>query len=324
MTSQGAALVPSAARVGAIEQPPLMTRVPPPSPAESLFTPESTGGGPDPSLPASTPPPPVHLFVFALHTGVPAGQSELFTHSTHDPPEHTLPPGLPAQSPLLLQGSQVFPDPQTGAGFEHPELLSHWHVWVEGLQVSVPQSELEMHCTHAPVAVSQRAPPQSVLEVHLRQVSEVSSQNGVDAGQSVPTTHSAQVNVTVSQAGVAPVHALVFDESHSTHCPRSKPSVPHRPFGAVQSPALHPRQLLVASSQNGVDAPQSPSPRQPTQCPNAGLVMSASHRGIVPLHAAAPVVVQGVHEGGAGVVASHRGATPMQAPLAFDQMGCTP
>jgi len=79
------------------------------------------------SLPASGALPATHSCALGLQTGFPVGQSESLTHSTHEPPAHTLPAALPAQSPLLLQGPQLPVDPQMGLGLWHWESLVQMH-----------------------------------------------------------------------------------------------------------------------------------------------------------------------------------------------------
>lgn len=189
---------PEFGECGAIAQPPLLPVVVPPSepPESGFFTPESVGGPPE-SVPASSPLPATHLFVFLLHTGVGAEQLVSDVHSTHDPPEQALPAGLPLQSPSFLHASQVLPEPQTGVGFLHSELPVHWHVWVVVSHVSDPQSELFRHPTHAPDDVSQTSGEQSELDAHARQVCVPVSQIGVVPEQSVLRTQPTQMALNV-------------------------------------------------------------------------------------------------------------------------------
>jgi hypothetical protein len=190
---------PSSPRVGAAAQPPVMTELLPPEPPASFLPgPESAGGGGvEPSGPASRSP--TQVFVAVWHTGVGVVQSELVTHCTHEPAEQALPEELPAQSPSFLQPMQVFPEPQTGVGFAHWVLVSHWHVSVSVLQLEDAQSESCKHPTHAPVLVSQTPPPQASLDLQALQVSESTSQTGVSPAQSMSATHATHWKLSVLQ-----------------------------------------------------------------------------------------------------------------------------
>jgi hypothetical protein len=179
----------------AMAQPPLLPAGLEPASGRASGAGGAASGGPPESVPASLPPDPaLHLLVLVSHTGLLEGQSVLFSHSTHEPFEHTSPPGLPAQSPLLVQASHV-PDPHTGLGFLHCDALSHLQVCVAMSHDSDPQSAFVTHCTHAPVDVSQTPVVHSPLE-HARHVREAPSQMGLSPEQFMSLTQPTHVNVS--------------------------------------------------------------------------------------------------------------------------------
>jgi hypothetical protein len=159
--------------------------LPPPPPPSPFFGPESPCPA---SLPASGGAlPGLHLCDFGSQTGLSAGQSELVSHSTHEPFEHAVPAAFPAQSLLLLHGSQLPDDPQNGDGFWHCESLVQMHLW-SGPHVSEPQSRFPTHWTQAPLAVSHTSGEQSESAWHGPQVSDM-LQTGLSPEQVELSTH---------------------------------------------------------------------------------------------------------------------------------------
>lgn len=99
---------------------------------------------------------------------------------------------------------------QTGFGFVHgAPALQLAQLCSARSQLSVAQSDPQMHCTHWPFmasfeSVTHTPPPglQSALPlaaVHVRQSRVVASQNGVDPEQSALLRQPTQVSVAVSQ-----------------------------------------------------------------------------------------------------------------------------
>jgi hypothetical protein len=80
-------------------------------------------------------------------------------------------------------------------------------------------------------------PPQSPLPVHARHVSEVLSQIGFGAEQSVLVRHPTHVLVGASHTGVAPVQAVWFVEEQMVQIPATpQAGVPAAPMHA-ESPS---------------------------------------------------------------------------------------
>ena len=178
------------------------------------------------------------------------------------------------------------------------------------------------HWPHAPDdSQAGVAPPHSPSLAQARQACVAVLQTGVVAPHWAFDVQGTHVPVVVKQAGVAPVHLVVFVAEHCPHAPldwQAGVVPPHSP-----SPP-QPRQVWLVPSHTGVVPLQSALATQRTQVPDAVL-----QTGVAPVHWVALPAEHWPHapvDWQAGVVPPHSPSPlqPRQVRKAGSQIGVVP
>jgi hypothetical protein len=177
------------------------------------------------------------------------------------------------------------------------------------------------HWPHAPLGSHAGAEAgHSASVAHARHVC-VPPQTGVVPPHCELDVHATHVPIAMLHAGVAPTHSVRFAAEHWPQTPRGWQAGVAPPHAAS---LVQPRQVCVAPSQTGADAPQSASLRQATHAPTV-----VSHSAVPPVQRVVFVAehcVQAPVAKHAGVVPPHS-ASPAQARQTFvasSQTGVVP
>jgi hypothetical protein len=242
-----------------------------------------------------------------LHTGFAPEQLALLMHWTHTPAT-VLQAGVPPVHWVVLAAEHWphAPDPWHAgvAAPQSPSPLHAWHRCVPTLHTGfVPeQLALLVHATHAPAAVSHAgvglmhrvelvaehwphapdpwhagvATPHSPSPAHPRHRCVAALHTGVVPEQLALLEHWTHTAAAVSQAGVAPVHLLVFVAEHWPHAPENW----HAGVAPLHSPSQpHARHVCVPVSHTGFVPEQLALVMHSTHSPTAAL-----HAGVAPMH----------------------------------------
>ena len=206
---------------------------------------------------------------------------------------------LAEHCPQAPHGSQAGVDPPHS--LSAPQARQEWVVVLQ-IGVEPPHCAFDVQGTHVLVAVKQTgvapvqalafvaehwphapddsqagvAPPHSPSLAQARQACVAVLQTGVVAPHWAFDVQGTHVPVVVKQAGVAPVHLVVFVAEHCPHAPldwQAGVVPPHSP-----SPP-QPRQVWLPPSQMGVAPLQSALATHRTQVPAATL-----QTGVAPVH----------------------------------------
>jgi hypothetical protein len=217
-------------------------------------------------------------------------------------------------SASLAQARQVRVAPQTGVVPTHCELEVHaTHVPVETLHAGVAPTQSERldaeHWPQTPVGWQAGvAPPHGASLVQPRHVCVAGSQTGATAPQSALPRQATHTPLVVSHSGVPPVQRIMFVAEHCVQAPLAKQAGVAPPHSASPPQA---RQVLVASSQMGVVAPQVPFDVQGTQVP-----LPILQAGVAPVQRVALLAAHWPHApvtSQAGVAPPPHSASPPQA-----------
>ncbi len=191
-----------------------------------------------------------------------------------------------APSAAVVQTTQVFIGPHTGADIGHAVTL------------------VSLHCAQPPVAahaVAPERPAHCASVVQRPHVFAVVSHTGVVIGQSELERHATHV-FDGPHTGVAPEHLAALIGVHCTQAPDGA----HAGVAPEQSEsALQARHARVVISQIGVAPEQSALPLQPTHT-----LVVTSQTAVAPRHAEA---FEAVHCTQAPVVALHAGVVSRAA-----------